>query len=174
MQLLPSELVHIIVELSSDSPSSLAALALTHSSCQGKAEMALYDTLWICASSENSLKCVEALASNPEKAALVRFLTIEYTDNMDENREGRLTTYLSKSLINMHSLSDFRLRSRRRNLGKAWMKDLSKILWSVCKLLIFLRTNKSDTVEVIFDYKLFTATTLSFSTFLKSLRVKPN
>jgi hypothetical protein len=152
MQLLPLELVHLIVELSSGSPSSLAALARTHSSYQRKAEKALYDTLCICASSEDSLKCMETLASNPEKAALVRFLTIEYINNSEsesESRErvGRVTTYLSKSLINMHSLSDFRLRSRLFNLGNAWMKGLSKILWSVTSKFDPHKTNNSDKIQ---------------------------
>jgi hypothetical protein len=129
--------VHIIVELSSGSPDSLAALARTHTAFQREAEKALYDTLYICASSEDSLKCMETLASNPEKAALVRFLTVEYTHNVNENCEHRVSTYLLKSLINMHSLSDFRLRSRLRNSGEAWLKGLSKILWSVYKILIF-------------------------------------
>jgi len=152
--LLPLELVYFIVELSSGSPSSLAALARTHSSYQRKAEKALYDTLCICVSSEDSLKCMETLASNPEKAALVRFLTIEYINNSesesesrDRERVGRATTYLSKSLINMHSLSDFRLRSRLFNLGNAWMKGLSKIL---CEDYFRLQTFYSSHVDLEF------------------------
>ena len=134
MQSLPSELKHHIVELSSESPNSLAALARTHTSYQREAERALYDTLSIFTSSDDSLKCMETLATNPEKAALVRFLTIKY-DHDDINKNQRVTKYLFKSLINMHSLSDFRVRSR---LGKeAQTKGLSKILWSVCKILTF-------------------------------------
>jgi hypothetical protein len=172
MQLLPLELMRLIVELCSDSPNSLAALARTHPSFQRQAEKALYDTISIFTSSDDSLKCMETLATNPEKAALVRSLIIEYARDMNiENR--RVTTYLSKSLINMHSLSDFRVRSRPSN--EAEMKGLGKILKSVCKILIFSKPNNDsagDTVEVIFDCTLFTATT--FSTFHKSLRVKPS
>ena len=69
MQLLPLELVHLIAELSSGSPNCLAALAWTHSFYQSKAGKALYDTLCICASSKDSLKCIKTLASNPEIAA---------------------------------------------------------------------------------------------------------
>ena len=165
MQLLPSELKRIIVELSSGSPNSLAALALTHTSYQREAEKALYDTLSIFAFSDDAFKCMETLATNPEKAALVHFLTVEYArNNIDKNR--RVTTYLSKSLINMHSLSDFRVRSRPADTAQ--MKALGKILWSVCEILTFSSLSNDsagDTVKVIFNYKLFIATT--FSTFLK-------
>ena len=129
-QLLPSELRRLIVELSSGSPSSLAAMARTHTSYRREAERALYDTISICASSDDSLKCMETLATNSDKAALVRFLTIEYArDNISENR--RVTNYLSKSLINMHSLSDFRVRARPGEAEVQMMKGLGKILWSV-------------------------------------------
>ena len=89
MQLLPIELKLLIVELSSDSPNSLAAfkLALTHTSLQREAEKALYDTLTIFTIRDDSLKCMKSLAMNPKKAALVRFLTIEYApDNAHKNR----------------------------------------------------------------------------------------
>ena len=171
MQLLPSELKCLIVELSSGSPNSLAALARTHSSYQREAERALYDTISIFTSRDDSLKCMETLATNPEKAAFVRFLTIEYArDNIVKNR--RVTTYLLQSLLNMHSLSDFRIRSRPGD--EAQMKGLDKILWSVVKTLIFSKLTilLGDTVKVIFDCKRCTART--FSTFLKSLRVKLN
>src|ERR1700679_4259221 len=78
MQLLPAELKCHIVELSSGSPSSLAALARTHTAFQREAEKALYDTLIIRVYRDDSLKCMETLATNSEKAALVHFLIIEY------------------------------------------------------------------------------------------------
>ena len=131
MQLLPLELKRIIVELSSGSRNSLAALARTHTAYQREAERALYDTISINVFSD-SLKCMETLATNPEKAALIHFLTIEYArDNIDKNR--RMTTYLSKSLVNMHSLSDFRIRAGlgdEKNMKRRGEK-LGKILWSV-------------------------------------------
>ena len=139
MQLLPLEVLLLIVEFSSGSPSSLAALARTHPTYQREAERALYDNLSIYASIFASrddflIKCMETLAANPEKAALVRFLTIEYGyDNIDYNQN--VTTYLSKSLINMQSLSDLRIRCRPGD--EVMMKDLGKILWSVCNFLIF-------------------------------------
>jgi len=73
------------------------------------------------------LKCMKTLATNSEKAALVRFLTIEYPyDHINRNCERRMTTYLLKSLINMRSLSDFRVRPR---LGMEELtKGLGKIL----------------------------------------------
>ena len=129
MQLLPSELKRLIVELSSGSPSSLAALALAHSSYQREAERALYDSILIFASSDDSVKCMKTLATNPEKAALVRFLTIEYGRDFDNNQ--RVTSYLLKSLINMHTLSDFRIRSHPGDGTKPWRKKLGEILWSV-------------------------------------------
>ena len=114
---------------------------------------------------------METLATNPEKATLARFLIIEYPrDNHIENR--RMTTYLrlSKSLINMHSLSDFRVRSHPGN--EAEMSGLDKIMWSVCKYLIFSKPSNDsvgDTVKVIFDFTLFTATTFSaFSQIIKT------
>ena len=137
MQSLPLELKILIVELSSGSPNSLATLARTHTSFQREAEKALYDTIFIFTSTDESLKCMETLATNPEKAALVHSLVIEYARDQDiENR--RVTTYLSKSLINMHFLSDFRIRSYPSN--EAEMNGLGKILWSVCKILIFSKT----------------------------------
>ena len=108
MELLPAELKRHIVGLSSESLSSLAALARTHSAYQREAEKALYDTLFICAYKDD-LKCMETLATNSKKAALVRCLIIEYShgsssrDDMIKNQ--RVTSYLSNSLINMHSLS---------------------------------------------------------------------
>ena len=185
MLLLPSELKSLIAELLVSSPNSLAALARTHSTYQREAEKALYNTLQVSifTTPDNSLKCMETLATNPEKAALVHFLTFQYSQyniDSDENRTVTLaTTYLSKSLINMCSLSDFRIRSFPIEVGDTevesqMIKCLGKILWSVCKIFILNLINDSgrDTVKVIFDYKLFTATT--FSTYLKSLRVKPN
>ena len=133
MQLLPAELKHHIIELSSGSPSSLAALARTHTTLQREAEKALYDTLYIRAFRDNSLKCTETLSTNPEKAALVRFLIIEFAPN-NMNQNQRIMTFLSKSLNNMHSLSDIRVRSLP---GASEIIGLDKILWSVCNILIF-------------------------------------
>ena len=137
MQSLPSEIKHLIAELSS--PSSLAALAQTHTTYQRAAEEALYDTIFISALSDNSLKCMEILATMPEKAGLVRYLTIEYARNNNVKNRS-LTTYLSKSLANMHSLSDFRIRSGLGKVIAQMIKGLGKILWSVCKIVIFFKT----------------------------------
>ena len=139
MQLLPSELKRLIVEQSSGSLNSLAALARTHTAYQREAERALYDNLYIGTFIDSSLTCMETLATNPEKAALVRFLTINYSRHkIDNNR--RVTAFLSKSLINMHSLSDFRIRSWPGEVQVEMMKGLGKILWLVCKILIFSKT----------------------------------
>ena len=130
MQLLPAELKIHIIELFSGSPDSLAALARTHTSFQREAEKALYDTLSIFAYSDDSLKCLETLATSSEKAALVRFLIVEYhLNSISKNR--RVTTYLSKILINMHSLSDFRVRVRPNKVEAKMIKSLGEILWSV-------------------------------------------
>ena len=174
MPLLPSELNYLIVELCSESPSSLAALARTHTSFQREAEKALYDTLSIGPLSDDSLdlKCMETLSKNPEKAALVRSLTIEYES--DYYHTYRTWKFLSKYLINMHSLSDLHVMLDPIQIHGQLIEDLVKILWSVCKMFIFskLIILLGDTVEVIFDYKLTTAITLT--AFLESLRVKPN
>ena len=118
---------------------------------------------------------METLAKNSEKAALVRFLTIEYASN-NTNKNRKVTTYLSKSLIHMHSLSDFRVKSGVRGIETQLMMGLGKILWSVCikswSSKDYIDDSAGDTVKAIFDYRLFTATT--FSTYLESLRVKPN
>ena len=102
---------------------------------------------------------METLTTNSEKAALVHFLTIEYTrDNVNKNQ--RVTTYLSKSLINMGSLSDLRVGAPHDNSEAAEMiKSLGTILWSVSKIMIPLQINDSAgyTVKIIFDYMLFTA-----------------
>ena len=135
MQLLPLELNRLIVELSSGSQCSLAALARTHSTYRREAERVLYHSLSIYAQFEDSLKCLETLATNSEKAILVRFLTVEYAYELFEDNQ-RMTTYLSNSLINMHSLSDFRIRCRPGD--EAMMKSLGKILWSVSKIFDLL------------------------------------
>ena len=171
MQSLPSELKHFIIELSSGSPNSLAALARTHTSFQREAEKALYDTIYIFSGDRDSLKCMETLATNPKKAALVHSLIIE-SSRYDKIENQTVTTYLSKSLINMHSLSDFRVRSRP---GEMKGLPMEKILWSVFKILIPQTLNNDyagDTVEVIFNYTPYTPAT--FAIFLKSLRVKPH
>lgn len=69
--------------------------------------MVLYNTVYIYAvDCDDSLKSVATLATNSKKAALVRSLTVEYMyEKTKKNR--RVTTYLSKSLVNMHTLSDF-------------------------------------------------------------------
>ena len=135
MQLLPPELKCLITELSSHNTGSLAALARTHTAYKREAERALYDTLLINVDADNSLKCMGTLARNQEKAALVRFLIIEYPRNYNKLKHQRLTTYLSKSLINMQSLSDYRIISWP--LDEPEMASMGKILWSVCKILIF-------------------------------------
>ena len=86
--------------------------------------------------------CLETLAANSEKAALVRALAVECTrDNPDEN--WKAMTCLVKVLTNMHSLSDFRLRMRPR-IANFWFRDrkkvisnINKILWLVYEVLIF-------------------------------------
>ena len=79
MLLLPSELKSLIAELLVSSPNSLAALARTHSAFRKEAERALYDTLVIDATKYHPSKCMETLATNSEKAALVRFLSFGYS-----------------------------------------------------------------------------------------------
>ena len=132
MQLLPSELKCIIVELCSDSPYSLAALARTHSAYQRDAEMALYDTIFIDPTITSSLKCMETLAKNPEKAAFVRSLIVEFGYDTPTELEWRVENYLLKSLVNMDSLSDLRVRWHISYLDGKMTDGLGKILWSVC------------------------------------------
>ena len=135
MQLLPSELKCLIAKLlASNLPEfgtfrSLSALARTHTAFQRGAEILLYHTLYIYADDhDDSLKCIATLASNSEKSALVRSLTVEYMyENTEKNR--RVTTYLSKSLVNMHSISDFRIKSPIGGVESQPIKGLGKILW---------------------------------------------
>ena len=138
MQSLPLELKLLIIEFSSGSSSTLAALARTHPAYQREAEKALYAKLSIYTSSHDSLKCMESLATNSEKAAFVRFLTFEYSRKFQNT--PKMMTYLSKSLINMNSLSDFRIKSWPGDESK--MKRLGKILWSVCKNFDFFFFSK--------------------------------
>ena len=80
---------------------------------------------------------METLATNPEKAALVRFLTIDLgysRDKIIDENIRKVMTYLSKSLINMHSLSDLRVRSWHGEVEAEMMKGLGEILWSVYKI----------------------------------------
>ena len=167
--LLPSELKHRIAELSSRN--SLASLARTHTAYQREAEQALYRTLSIRTRDDGSLKCLETLTTNSEKAGFVYFLTMECVrKENDENR--RAMTYLLKALINMHSLSDLRLRMCRYEPEVG--ANLDKILWSVYELevLIFSKLITGNIVTLHFGYKLCTANL--FSTFLESSGVKPN
>ena len=117
--LLPPELKHRIVELSSHD--SLASLTRTHTTYQREAEQALYHTL-----SNPCLNCLETLSKNSEKAGFVRFLTM---DNENDNY-WREMDYLLNALVNMYSLSDFRVRKPRYE-AQPWIECLDKILWSV-------------------------------------------
>jgi hypothetical protein len=128
MQLLPSELKYIIAKLLSSAPKSLAALARTHTAFQTEAEMALYETIYIYAEFDDSLECVGTLATNSEKAALVRSLTIEYISK-NSKKTQRVTADLLKSLVNMHSLSDFRIKSVRNGVESESITRLGEILW---------------------------------------------
>ena len=177
MQLLSSELQCLIAELSS--PKSLAALARTHSTYQRVAEKVLYTALHIYADKDKSLKCMKTLASNSEKASLVHFLAIEYAC-ININKNWREMTYLSKSIFNMHSLSDFRVRSWPGGVDAQWefIKGLGNILWSVCKDLIFRKLMILLAIQsrsfLITNFLLPWLTQLTLSTFFKSLRLTSN
>ena len=131
--LLPSELKHLIVELSSKD--TLLSLARTHSAIQREAEQALYRTL-----SNPSFKCLETLATNSEKAGFVHFLmeriypstgplTVQMIDYLFKIKRF----YLLNALVNMHCLSDLRLQLPGRYCDdiRPWTKSLNIILWSV-------------------------------------------
>ena len=132
--LLPSELKHSIAELSSQD--TLASLARTHTTLRREAEEALYRTL-----SNPSLKCLETLATNSEKAGFVHFLTMKCFNRKkkkkkkDDDHWRATMEYLLNALVNMHRLSDFRLRFLRgydsRVRWQPWIESLDKILWSV-------------------------------------------
>lgn len=62
-------------DLWQDPSRSMAALVRARTAFQREAEIVLYDTLTIYASRDNSLSCMKTLATNLEKASLVRFLT---------------------------------------------------------------------------------------------------
>ena len=117
-------LKHRIAELSSHD--SLASLAWTHTGYQREAELALYRTL-----SNPSMKCLEMLATNSEKAGFVCFLTLESVYN--KNDYQRTISYLLDTLVDMHSLSDLWLRMQRYG-PQPWIEIIDKILWSVYEL----------------------------------------
>ena len=125
--LLPSELKHRIAELSSQD--TLSSLARTHTAFQREAEQALYRTLI-----NPSLKCLETLAMNSEKAGFVHFLSMEHSYR--RKRIGVLSwrapmNYLFDALVNMNCLSDFRLRLPWDFYVPSWIESLNEILWSV-------------------------------------------
>ena len=128
--LLPSELKHRIAELSTHD--TLASLARTHTAFQKEAEQALYRSL-----SNPSFKCLETLATNPEKAGFVHFLTMECFRQKKRKKKGNddhrreMIEFLLNALVNMHCLSDFRLRFLRAHELEPWIESLDKILWSV-------------------------------------------
>lgn len=124
--LLPSELKYYIAELLS--PSTLASLARTHTAYQIQAEQALYHTLSILIPIDNSLRCLETLATNSEKAAYVRVLSVRHA-KYDPN--GKITrSFLLKGLINMHTLYDLRLKMLPSEFSQI-TEELHRILWSV-------------------------------------------
>ena len=117
---------------------------------------------------------LETLAANSEKAGFVRFLKVECVPDDGNDDHSRAMDYLLNALVNMHSLSDFRLFNERR-LWENTLNYLNKILWLVYELGIFdlLKTNSScNTVTIIFDYKLCTA--INVLTLIESSGVKPN
>ena len=127
--LLPSELKHRIAELSSQD--TLLSLARTHSAIQREAEQALYRTI-----SDPSLKCLETLATNSEKAGFVHFLSMEGSfrkHRIIDSTWRAPIDYLINALVNMHCLSDLRLQLPRRYRDdfQSWIKSLDIILWSV-------------------------------------------
>ena len=145
--LLPSELKHRIVELSSQD--TLASLARTHTTFQRIAEQALYRTL-----SDPSLKCLETLFTNSKKAGCVYFLSMEHSYRVMNGPKGIFTPprgslalplidhyllksqifYLLNAQVNMHRLSDLRLRMPWADNDKellSWIEGLNMILWSV-------------------------------------------
>jgi hypothetical protein len=126
--LLPPELKHRIVELSSHD--TLASLARTHTTYQIVAEQALYLRVSLY---DPFVKCLETLATNSEKAGFVRFLTMEYI-YFKNPHQRTISCLLNESLVNMHSLSDLRLRMHWSYYKmQGLMKSLNKILWSVMK-----------------------------------------
>ena len=116
--------MHRIAELSSHD--SLASLARTHTAFQRVAEQALYRTLF-----NPSWKCLQTLATNLEKAGFVHFLA------MDCRSGHRINNNLFNALVNMHFLSDFRLRLPRR-YKDSWIEDLDEILWSVYEVGVLI------------------------------------
>ena len=149
--LLPSELKHRIAELSSKD--SLLSLARTHTAIQSQAEQALYSSL-----SHPSLKCLEILATNPKKEGFVRFLKVG-SECVNDGQFAAMD-YLLSALVNMHSLSDFRVFDERKLWWEKTLHMLNVILWSVYELGIFdlLKTNCCwiTVVKIIFDYELCT------------------
>jgi hypothetical protein len=135
MQLLPSELKYLIAKLLSSEPErrslkNLAVLAQIHTAYRREAEKVLYDTIYIDTYNSHAVKCMETLATNSEKAALVRFLIIEYARYNTKNNR-RVTKCLSKSLMNMRILSDFRIKTCQGGVEAKLIKGLGKIFWSV-------------------------------------------
>ena len=80
------------------------------------------------------------------KAGFVRFLKVDSECVLDDGKDNhsRAMDYLLNALVNMHSLSDFRLLDERQ-LWVTWktLNSLNKILWSVYELFDLLRTNCS-------------------------------
>ena len=57
------------------------------------------------------MNCLETLARNSEKAGFVRFLTTSMGHvNHEDDDHWEAIGYLYNGLVNMHFLSDFRLR----------------------------------------------------------------
>ena len=116
---------------------------------------------------------METLATNAVKANLVHFLAVDCV-RRGNNQEAM--AYLLKALINMHTLSDLRLRTRFFAID-SWTQDLADILWSVHEVLIVLKLTNLHAVKIISNYKLCTATIttmITFSTFLESSSIKPS
>ncbi|PPQ73452.1 hypothetical protein CVT26_010202 [Gymnopilus dilepis] len=106
---LPPELRCRIADFST--PSTLAALALTHPAYQKEAEEALYRTLAINTYNSKDLKCLETLAQNEGKAKLVRRLIVECGRRRVYENETAMS-HLLKALPEMRALLDLRIRLR--------------------------------------------------------------
>ena len=70
------------------------------------------------------------MATNSEKAGFVRSLALEDYRTLGDHQQA-ISYLLNALVVNMHSLSDFRLRIPWRYGDQPWFRSLEKILWSV-------------------------------------------
>ncbi|KAF4610557.1 hypothetical protein D9613_006704 [Agrocybe pediades] len=141
--MLPPELIHHIVSFCARS--SLPALALAHRRLQGAAEGAMYRTIYVHIAPESprypsaDMKCLTTLATNPKKAALVRFIDVQFFEDSRSFDDAYEDVYqnLEGAFANTRYLVELR-----------FMLDIEH--WGTGLLRAILREHKFEKLQILY------------------------